>query len=276
MKKYLYEINKNYLLITIKQLNMSFQDIIYSTYNQWQVGYTGTASLDLISNKDENYVFKDIIKDIHEQIEIELALKKGYGKNDYVNDVIFINESYDVNDCEQKLEIITTELKKNYSLGQHQVDKPRGFVDLGGIFINYTNREIAEKLQIYFPDMNIVYFSSDHRGIEYNKDDINKDYIESDENNFYYYDQTHVVGSDLKQPYTGHILIIIHENTRKTDFAQALFRFRKINRGTYLNIMMINSETSTILNNNIEIYNRLIINEKIFNDNQQNGIKYQF
>ena len=47
-KKELSLVNKSKLNITIEQKNMSFQDIIYNNYKeQWQVGYTGTASLKL-------------------------------------------------------------------------------------------------------------------------------------------------------------------------------------------------------------------------------------
>ena len=91
--------------------------------------------------------------------------------------------------------------------------------------------------------MNIVYLSSNHEGTEYDEIIMNKKYQESHKKNFYYYDQTHVVGSDLKQPRDGHILIIITPKTRMTDFSQAIFRFRKLNRGTYLSVLLIDDTT---------------------------------
>jgi hypothetical protein len=47
LKIYLYEINKEKIKYAEKQLNISFIDIIYNNYEQWQVGYTGTAYLKL-------------------------------------------------------------------------------------------------------------------------------------------------------------------------------------------------------------------------------------
>ena len=46
-----------------EQYNVSFQDIIYNNYNQWQVGYTGTTNLKLNDYNSEDLVFnnKDII-----------------------------------------------------------------------------------------------------------------------------------------------------------------------------------------------------------------------
>ena len=43
--KYLYSVNSTEITITTRQYNMSFQDIIYNKYQQWQVGNTGTASI---------------------------------------------------------------------------------------------------------------------------------------------------------------------------------------------------------------------------------------
>ena len=44
---YLFLTNQTLLFITTEQVNMSFQDIIYNVHNQWQVGYSGTTSIDL-------------------------------------------------------------------------------------------------------------------------------------------------------------------------------------------------------------------------------------
>jgi hypothetical protein len=112
--------------------------------------------------------------------------------------------------------------------------------------------------------------------MEYNLNTISTKYIPEDENNFYYYDQCHTVGTDLKQPRTGHIGIIINNNTRWTDFAQAIFRFRKLNRGTYLTVIYVyDKENLELYDTNNKIYELLKNNEEKFNDSQCNGIKYQ-
>ena len=61
---YLFNINHQILQYTSKQYNLSFQDIIYNNYNQWQVGYTGTVNMTLNTYPtDDKCVFRTIIPD---------------------------------------------------------------------------------------------------------------------------------------------------------------------------------------------------------------------
>ena len=109
--------------------------------------------------------------------------------------------------------------------------------------------------------------------------------------NFYYYDNGHIVGSDLKQPRLGHIAIIMDENTRWTTFAQAIFRFRKLNRGTFMTVFLLKNKINEIKNVNqllkfentclndknsiSDIRDLLYQNETQFNKQQEDGIKLQ-
>ena len=260
--KYLYSVNSTEITITRRQYNMSFQDIIYNNYHQWQVGYTGTASLNLNCYKsDEINVFREIKNDPDEIIEIKLALD-GYaysGGSEYNKNVILINNQ---NKYTDNITIIVKLLQ----------DNPRGFVDLAGIFLDIENIDIAKDIKLKL-NKKIVYFEDDHEAYEYNNIDKIK-YIESHTDNFYYYDQCHTVGSDLKQPFDGHVAIIINRNTRYTDFAQAVFRFRKLNRGTYLSVIFVKDDQEQPKTND-EIYLLLIKNEDKFNKEQKYGLKYQ-
>ena len=95
ISKYLYIVNKNKLKITSKQYNMSFQDLIYNNYSQWQVGYSGTASLSLNQyDMNDKNVFREIIPDYDEKIEILLAFKK-YGYEGSEN-VLVLKKNQDV------------------------------------------------------------------------------------------------------------------------------------------------------------------------------------
>ena len=89
---YLLYANDGKLKITKIQYNMSFQDIILNNYNQWQIGYTGTAYLELNDYKKydiNDYVFKEIIIDPDEKIEVLLALNKyGYTNEKKKNNII--------------------------------------------------------------------------------------------------------------------------------------------------------------------------------------------
>ena len=264
--KYLYNVNTHEINITTDQYNMSFQDIIYNNYNQWQVGYTGTASLRL-NNYDTidkvPYVFRNIKPDYDEIIEVKLALD-GYGKEKYDNKVIIIDKKTSIED----------NIRTIYELLK---DDPRGFVDLSGVFLEYENKRIANLLYQLFPlskNKNIVYFEDNNEAYEFTESSEKIKYKEYNKDNFYYYDQCHTVGSDLKQPFNGHIAIIMNRYTRYTDFAQAIFRFRKLNRGTYLSVIFVKDDLKQP-DTNEDIYKILKDNEDKFNKNQENGLKYQ-
>ena len=276
LKQYLYIVNKKKIEFTTEQLNMSFIDIIYNNHEQWQVGYTGTAYLKLNDyQEDEKFVFKEIKKIYDEKMEILLALY-GFGNSNAENKkkvYKIIEDSKNINN-EVK---ITNNINKIIEVIK---DNPRGFIDLYGIFVNYSNEIISEKICDYFQknniDKNIIYIDKNNDVYEINS--ISKEISKFKgvrENNFYYYDQTHTVGTDIKQPQTGHIAIIISEKNRISEFAQAIFRFRKLNRGTYLSVIL-NEENKT---NNIytidNIYDILKNNEDIFVENQNDGLKYQ-
>jgi len=263
LKNYLYYVNKTKISVTKSQINMSFQDIIYNNYpNQWQIGYTGTTSLTLNKYPEsDKFVFRKIIEDFDEKIEVVLALKGYSAPDDWKPKVYEINNI----NTTKNLETILSFLDK---------DKKRGFVDLAGLFLNNTNEDVSRILHSLLPDKRIIFFSNKDIGLEYNKDKMHTKHIDNDYDNFYYYDQCHTVGSDLRQPRVGHVAIIINRKTRWTDFAQAIFRFRKLNRGTYLSVIFIRDSLESPKTNE-DIYLLLIKNEIKFNENQNDGIKYQ-
>jgi hypothetical protein len=152
----------------------------------------------------------------------------------------------------------------------------RGIVDIAGLFIDYENSHIAKELHTLIPEKNIVYLSENHDGLEYSENTYNL-YKPFNNNNFYYYDQCHIVGTDLEQPNEGCIAVIIDKNTKWTEFSQGIFRFRKLNRGTYLKIFYItnNSEILKTDLNNKDIIELLEKNEINFEKSNEIGIKFQ-
>ena len=273
IKKYLYNINSEILVYTTNQLNISFQDIIYNNYKQWQVGYTGTTSLTLNEyDINDKHVFREIIPDYDEKIEVLLALRSTVNSNP--NSVCKINTSSITNyyGLLQILSKLFTFIKDNIYKGE-----PRGIVDLCGIFKDQDNYKIANILSTFFntrllKNKKIIYFKENTPYQIYeSKNEKFDEKISND--NFYYYDQAHTVGSDLKQPQTGHVIVIINEKTRYTDFAQGIFRFRKLNKGTYLSVIIDTTSEKTYTVEDIE--NILNDNETKFNDNQKDGLKFQ-
>jgi hypothetical protein len=156
-------------------------------------------------------------------------------------------------------------------------DNPRGFIDLHGLFINYENNDIAHLLYNKLNGKyNIIFLDKDHNKFQLKNNKI-ESFQGSNDKNFYYYDQCHTIGTDLEQPQEGHIAILINNSTKMSDFAQAIFRFRKLNKGTYLSIIMINESKKDInkYNNVDDIYKLLKDNQNKFNIDQKDGIKLQ-
>jgi len=70
------------------------------------------------------------------------------------------------------------------------------------------------------------------------------------------------------------VAIIINKTTKISDFAQAIFRFRQLNKGTYLSIILIDYEDNKKYTLD-EIYKLLNKNQDIFIKEQEDGIKLQ-
>jgi hypothetical protein len=261
---YLYEINLENIKNTKEQINVSFQDIIYN--NNFQVGYTGTTYLHLNNYEESDInVFKEKIPDYDESLEILLALNQ-YGKKTAVPTIYYINKN-STND--QFINKIIEILQKEGNI-------PRGLVDLANTFIDYNNRDIASNLKNKLPNNKIIYISSDNRNLEYS-DNNDKDFMGIDLNNFYYYDQGHTIGTDIVQPPSGDVVILINKDTKLSDFTQGIFRFRKINRGTIIHILYVYENENEVkeIQNILNIEALLRINEDKFNKNQELGLKYQ-
>ena len=156
--RYLYYVNKNKISITEEHLNMSFQDIIYNKYGQWQFGYSGTTSINLTQyDPSESFVFKNKIPDLDEAIEVNLSLRK-FGAEDIEDiKVTHINRLTDVN---ENIQIILDVLNSS--------GESRGFVDLSGVFLNYDNKQIAEIIKDKLPGKNIIYFDEKNNPIDIN------------------------------------------------------------------------------------------------------------
>ena len=270
--KYLFYVNASKLKITSKQLNMSFQDIIYNNYEQWQVGYSGTASLTLGEYcSDDKFVFKNpIIYDHDEVIEVNLALN-GFGtqRNE-------LDEPY--NSLVKILYYADKSLDTNIKLIMDAISgDARGLIDLEGFFINESNVSVAKHfydfMKILLPNKRVVYFDNNDIALEYNEKGSRR--YDHNADNFFYYDQTHVVGSDLKQPINGNFIIIVNERSKMTNFAQGIFRFRNLNRGTYMNILYASHIPNIPNKTNHEIKLLLLENEEKFNLNQKDGINFQ-
>ena len=163
----------------------------------------------------------------------------------------------------------------------------RGIVDICGIFSDIKNIDITKIILTIKQNNKIVYFDNDHNAFEISKTNA----IPIRYNNkptdlhFFYYDQTHCVGKDLKTPQVGNVSIIIDNKTRLTEFLQGIFRFRNLNKGTYLSFFIC-TQTFDSSSNKFKtfiqklsgktIYNIINENEEKFQQNQEIGLNLQF
>jgi hypothetical protein len=247
---------------------VSFQDIIYNVYpEQWQVGYTGTTYLNLNTYYEgDSFVFRNKEQDFDEKIEVRLAIEAYGSPSDFDKSRVITININEVTDVERQIQLI---IRHGFN---------RGIVDLAGLFLDYKNRDIANYLSKIVSDKRIIYLDSSHQGMEYiSGDNLDKKYTPFHKDNFYYYDQCHTVGTDMEQPNDGYIAVIINKNTRWTHFAQGIFRFRKLNHGTYMKIIYIHGdeEIFDIPLTNRHIYTLIEKNEREFQNNQELGIKFQ-
>ena len=266
IKKFLYIVNQSKLYFALEQYNVSFQDVIYNVYpDQWQVGYTGTTYLNLNRYYEgERFVFRNKEEDFDEKIEVRLAIEAYGSPTDFnKNEVLTINIDT-LTHVEQQIQYIMS----------HGFN--RGLVDLAGLFLDYKNRDIAEYVSKIKTMNRIIYLNDNHQGIQYSLG-IEQQYTPFHKDNFYYYDQCHTVGTDMEQPNDGYIGVIVNKNTKWTHFAQGIFRFRKLNHGTYMKIIYIHGNDERFLTplTNKDIYKLIEKNEKEFQNNQELGIKYQ-
>ena len=277
--QYLYHMNESKFSLPTKQLNMSFQDVIMDRFSKKQVGYTGTIT-GISSLTENNYsrYSKEIIPDNNVEISYSRAME-GCGCNGYKNrvDVLKINEPVDVN---SQIRFIIDRLDR---------DIMAGFVDLAGLFVSYDNIKIAKQLKEYLRDKRVIYFNLENKALEYVDENNSLEFNKVSNGDFYYYDKAHVVGTDIEQKRMGHFIILVDDKTRKTDFIQAIFRFRKLNQGTFMNIIKVVNpillldgsgvEESLPAHNqltNDDIKAMLHINEVEYNNKQKPKIELQY
>src|SRR5690606_6171343 len=82
---------------------------------------------------------------------------------------------------------------------------------------------------------------------------------------FIYYDNKHIVGIDIVQPYFMNALVTINNFNKFTDVAQACFRMRNLNHGHHVNFVLLSEIT---INSKEELLKQLINNNQKHIDGQ--------
>ena len=107
------------------------------------------------------------------------------------------------------------------------------FIDSGAFLIDFT---VEEAIEIFYNNINkniFIYINkNDEKKVRF-KGDLNEYDYKNDIFNtvdlFIYYDNKHIIGTDIKQPNELRGLVSVSSYNKITDIAQASFRLRQIN-----------------------------------------------
>jgi len=209
-----------------KHYNTSFVDII-NIDNIFKLGYSGTVNI-VLPKLDNRYQFNTdcLFNDDDESTNIEFAISKS--------------------------EIINSNLP--------DLDRYDALIDISGYYYNQLNYNVALDIHIRLNREVIFINENDEKMIIIDRDILIKlnEKIKY-KNPFFYFDQSHIVGIDIKQENYPilHGLCIIDNLSFYSEVAQAMFRLRKLNLGHTISFFLFNFE----LNNTKELLCKLRYNE---------------
>ena len=213
ISKYLEYFILNNVKIDPLILNTSFHDIIDPQFIKAKFGLSGTVNIHLpkFDYNGKKNTLSNIITDDITKLKIEKALV-GDNLLKYKPKILVLSEDIlDILDILEKYDV---------------------FIDCGSFFRFYNNKEVADTLSKKYPSHLIVYFDNkDNLAFMLNQQEINYDVstLKKEKNIKVYYDQKHIVGSDLNLPSTAKALLSVQKYNTHTQVVQALFRMREIN-----------------------------------------------
>jgi hypothetical protein len=253
------EIIKNYLLdiilpkyikINTLQYNCSFMDVINKTFTKHKTAFSGTVNIKLPLLKDNKFEFSNnIMKNNIANGEIISAITGTVNKNeckivdDYIDidNIIELSSTYNVLiDSGAFLKRYTTldVIKKRFDFDNKPKNKMYVYIDDNDNKMIYTNDGIIESIR-----------------------KLGKEILPS--NVFIYYDNKHIIGIDIQQPYILKGIATVSNFNRFTDISQAIYRLRKLNYGHTIDFLVKRSVSDNITT--VDLYKILIKAEEEYN-----------
>lgn len=198
------------------QFNLSFIDIFSASFCQNRVGYTGTASkfIPIENNKLKMYEFdSNYCKDVPGEESINEALVehceeiKVFRDDNFINDVTGIIGSFNA------------------------------LVDVGALLLDQDKERFPRLFYQAFggaqgvnSSKDIIYWQGEDRFyINKSGDRDKKLNKKADIDNFVFYDNEHITGTDYPHMSNAKAIITINSDTRLRDVAQGVYRMRGIN-----------------------------------------------
>jgi hypothetical protein len=216
---------------TLEQRNCNFIDIINKNMFINKVGFTGTVNLDLPIWADEYLEFTVVeknVKDMGSMCHVFLATSN--------NVLVYDNlKTQDILKSDNILVNICNIVANNmYS----------SLIDSGAFLKDYEVSHVVAQLDSVLGKQidYIIFLKSNSEKCIFSR--ITKEitsYTNKIINNcFIYYDNSHVVGIDIKQPSTMLGLVTISQYDTFTTISQAMFRLRNLNYGHQVNFIINN------------------------------------
>ena len=283
LKKY-YLLNNviSELKVSPQFYNCSFIDIMCKNFSLHKTGFSGTVNIKLPilddsdidncnykinsnsisykneftgicpSNADNGSIYLSILglfsnfKDLHKFINNEDEFENKEGE--------FDKDKSKEDKFKQILDIIRS---NNYD----------SFIDSGAFLIDFTSEEAIKKFYDNLNEKSVFIYinNNDEKKViirsEIWEESDYKDKIYDTSQLFIYYDNKHIIGTDIKQPNKLKGLVSISSFNKVTDVAQASYRLRQINYGHIVDYIIDNKLK---LNTRIDLLNFLDNNENNF------------
>jgi hypothetical protein len=217
------------------QLNICGIDLMMSQYTPYKVGFTGTPSAYTIydvQNKkfnSDNVLLTDLYEDDIDKSRsvtgMNIHKMKKYDYLTIANIIMRCNVDFTFND--EPIDILINNVINKYK----STDKIRAIIDIDGVIIGLNHIEIFNKIKseinsitklVYWDDKNNMSCYNGTNSTIFNENPY-------DETIFYYFDQQHTTGIDIKLPETCIGLAFVNGNTRFRNVSQGIYRLRKIN-----------------------------------------------
>jgi hypothetical protein len=204
-----------YVKIDPRIMNCSFIDIIDPNYIRAKFALSGTVNIKLpgFRSHGPKDTLTQILSDGLTRKNIEKAMR---GDNLSTNQThtITLSESQDTQDI--------INMMQRYEV----------LIDTGSFFRYMTNPMVGRQLSDRFKDHLVIYY--DHNDIpRVLKNGLLIDYdfraLKHEKMYKVYFDQKHMIGTDLDLPSDTRGLVTVHRSNTRTQVAQGLFRMREIN-----------------------------------------------
>jgi hypothetical protein len=240
-----------YISLTKTQFNTSFIDAMTSDFATKKIAFSGTVNILLPELEEEKgqHEFKEIVTSDKANGAIISAITGLINRNKiiYVDKYSHINTFFDI-------------LVNN---------KYNVLIDTGAFFKDLTSQQFIELLAQYtlkvWPNKKYVFLDTEDNKLVYDQGKIYRlgETVFTSDEIFIFYDNKHIIGTDIKQPYHLNCCATINWDSILTIIAQGCFRVRNINYGHLIDFLIDTSVTlgCKLLRNTVDLLKFLYQNE---------------